>query len=350
MANIETELKQIAERIEQQADRILTEEATKMAIVSPFLRILGYDTSNPSEVIPEFTADAVGKKGEKVDYAILLDNEIVMLVECKKLGVALDRKHLAQLYRYFSVTSAQFALLTNGQIFEFYASLEEQNKLDKKPFFILDLLKLNNRDIVELEKFEKTRFDTANILRNAERLKYVSSIKKFLSSQVDEPSDEFTKFVASNVYEGRVTQSVRETIEWATKIAFNEFITEKVHSRLSSALQNSSNEKLEDLDGEVSEDEIITTPEEIEGMITIRSIVRDILDPSRVDLRDAKSYCAVLIDDNNRQPLARMHFNRKQWYLGLFDKGIENRVAISSLTDIFKYAEPLRETAKRYVK
>ena len=49
---------------------LLTEEAAKTALVMPFIQALGYDVFNPSEVIPEYTADVGTKKGEKVDYAI----------------------------------------------------------------------------------------------------------------------------------------------------------------------------------------------------------------------------------------------------------------------------------------
>lgn len=49
------------------------EEATKNALVLPFISILGYDIFDPTEVIPEFTADVGIKKGEKVDYAIQKD-------------------------------------------------------------------------------------------------------------------------------------------------------------------------------------------------------------------------------------------------------------------------------------
>ena len=36
-----------------------TEEATKTALVLPFIAALGYDVFNPSEVVPEFAAPTV---------------------------------------------------------------------------------------------------------------------------------------------------------------------------------------------------------------------------------------------------------------------------------------------------
>lgn len=83
-------------------------------------------------------------------------------------------------------------------------------------------------------------------------------------------------------------------------------------------------------------------------MLTIRAIVRDILPGGRVGMRDAKSYCAVLVDDNNRKPLARMHFDKKSWQLSLFDNEVEERVPLEGLDTIYQYADRLRATAEKY--
>lgn len=137
MSTIEESLRAISERVKSHSSTMATEEAVKTAVVLPFLRSLGYDVFDPTEVVPEFTADAVGKKGEKVDYAIKIDNEIRILIECKPISVSLDKKHLDQLYRYFSVTNAKFAILTNGRTFNFYTDLDAPNKLDTRPFLFL---------------------------------------------------------------------------------------------------------------------------------------------------------------------------------------------------------------------
>lgn len=129
----------LAQRVTRQREGIETEEACKNAFVMPFLNALGYDVFNPDIVIPEFTADVGVKKGEKVDYAIKIDGEIIMLVECKKCGCDLSSQHTSQLYRYFSVTEARFAVLTNGVQFWFYSDLDLPNRMDAKPFFIFDM-------------------------------------------------------------------------------------------------------------------------------------------------------------------------------------------------------------------
>ena len=57
---IEQALAVLSERVRSHSSTMLTEEAVKTAVVLPFFNALGYDVFNPAEVIPEFTADAVG--------------------------------------------------------------------------------------------------------------------------------------------------------------------------------------------------------------------------------------------------------------------------------------------------
>ncbi|MFQ5879035.1 MAG: restriction endonuclease, partial [Dehalococcoidia bacterium] len=96
-------VRELAARIEKRLGHIQTEEATKTSLVMPFINLaLGYNVFDPTEVIPEFTADVGTKKGEKVDYAILKDGKVIMLFECKRCGSDLDKEEASQLYRYFS--------------------------------------------------------------------------------------------------------------------------------------------------------------------------------------------------------------------------------------------------------
>lgn len=95
-------LKSLANKIESQRKSIETEEATKNAFVMPFISmVLGYDVFNPSEVVPEFTADVGIKRGEKIDYAIVNGGDVQILIECKKIGSQLSVNQASQLFRYF---------------------------------------------------------------------------------------------------------------------------------------------------------------------------------------------------------------------------------------------------------
>ena len=130
-------IKDIASRIPNQMEHIRTEEATKNAFIMPFISALGYDVFNPFEVIPEFTADIGTKKGEKVDYVIKKDDEIIILIECKWSGADLHKDHASQLFRYFSVTEARFAILTNGIDYEFYSDIDKKKQNGFKAIFFV---------------------------------------------------------------------------------------------------------------------------------------------------------------------------------------------------------------------
>ncbi len=345
--SVEEKLRVLSDRIRTHSSAMLTEEALKTAIVLPFLSALDYDVFNPDEVIPEFTADAVGKKGEKVDYAIKIDGEIRILVECKPISTVLEKVHLAQLYRYFSVTNARFAILTNGRTFHFHTDLVAPNKLDERPFLTFDLSDLQGQLTVELKKFSKAEFNVDGILQSAHRLKYTSAIKKEIGNVMENPPEDFVRMVTAGLYQGRFTAQVKEQFTPMVKAAFREIVRESVQSRLSTALAETEVSEIgvEDTEAE----DVVTTDEEREGFMIIRAIVRDLLKPARVTMRDQKSYCGILVDDNNRKPLVRLWFNRSVKYLGLFDGEKEEKVKVDSLDEVYDFADRIRETAKVYV-
>ncbi len=352
-------LSAMAAKIKQQSSAIVTEEATKNAFVMPFINnVLGYDVFDPTEVIPEFVCDIGTKKGEKIDYAILKNGEIQILIECKKIGEPLNVNHASQLFRYFHVTNARISILTNGQCYKFFTDLEAPNKMDEKPFLEIDLLDIDETVIPELKKLTKSAFDIDSIISAAGELKYVSLIKKILHAQMSNPEDDFVKFFASRVYDGILTQKVRDNFASLTKKAASQYVNAQINERLKSAmsgtqapLQDLSNltEDQEIVKESKDEPDIITTMDELEGYHIVKAIVRTVIEPQRINHRDIKSYFGILIDDNNRKPLCRLHFNRNQKYIGLFDlEKNETRHAIGSVDDIFSFADILRATASLY--
>lgn len=354
----EDRLASLATKVKNQAKAIGTEEATKNAFVMPFIStILGYDVFDPLEVVPEFTADVGTKKGEKVDYAIVRDGEVQILIECKASLGQLKIEHASQLFRYFSVTNARLAVLTNGVVWQFYTDLDAPNRMDSKPFLVLDLLDIDETLISEIQKLSKDSFDLDSIINAAEELKYVGALKREISKQFREPSDEWIKFFTTRVYDGSFTQKVREQFTSLVAKASRQFLTESVNDRLKSALGVSSmpisdaevvSEPVvaDDLDRDT---EIETTLEELEGYQIVKAIACGEVKPQRITQRDAKSYFAVLLDDNNRKPIARLHFNGRQKYLGLLDSDKnETRHALDSLEQIYQHADAIREAVRRY--
>lgn len=344
----------LAKRIDSMGPNLQTEEATKNALIMPFIQNLGYDVFDPSEVVPEYTTDHGVKKGEKVDYAVKKDDEIIMLFECKKYGAKLVAEHASQLYRYFSVSDARFGVLTNGQQYMFFTDLDRPNQMDEKPFFSIDLQNFERHEVEELKKFTKNSFDLENILNTASDLKYTTEVKKILGKELDDPSDDFVRFLSAQVYSGRFTQAVMEQFRGIVKRANRQLITEKINDRLETALAHPLSEDKEILHTDVNPDEaqgdngIVTTEEEIEAYNIVKAILRSKVEVGRIVMRDTKSYCGVLLDDNNRKPICRFHFNSKQKYLGLMKEKIESREPIDSLDEIFKYSDQLIATVEEY--
>jgi hypothetical protein len=352
----------IAQKVKNQREAIHTEEATKNAFVMPFIsNVLGYDVFNPMEVVPEFTADVGIKKGEKIDYAIMRDGEVQMLIECKKSTEKLTIENASQLYRYFAVTNARVAVLTNGETYQFYTDLDAPNRMDDKPFLVLDLLDIDETLIPELRKLTKDAFDLDSIVNAAGELKYIGQIKRVLAGEFRDPDDDWVRFFTTRVYDGAITQRVRDQFTPLVAKATKQFLNDQVNERLKTALGGSNYTVEPAPEDSVSsqppaendlqrDTEIETTLEELEGYQIVKAIACAEVKPQRIAQRDSKSYFAVLLDDNNRKPVARLHFNgRSKKYLGLFDADKnETRHEIESLDEIYRFADDIREAVRRY--
>lgn len=327
----------------------LTEEATKTGYIFPLLAALGYDVFDPNEVLPEFVADIGRKKGEKVDIALMQDGRPVILIECKKLGTQLDPGHATQLRRYYNAVDAKFAILTNGQQYMFFADLDSQNNMDDKPFFQFDITSYSKTDLRELEKFSKDVFDEERILQTANELKYMRVIEERIDKEISNPSHEFIKVLASDSFDGRWTAQALERFQGIIRKAFKHYLDERLRTTLENAMKKASGGEVDEPEEvQNEENKIVTTQEEIDGFNIIRAIIADTIDPARVYMRDRQSYCGILIDDNNRKPLVRLHFNSSRWKVGLFDGDKEERVDINSLNDLFALSDRLKATVKKY--
>ena len=331
-------LADLQERVAAYRKILLTEEAAKTALVLPFLSALGFDIFDPTEVVPEYIADRGTKRGEKVDYAIRQQGRVALLVECKPAAVALDPSHASQLFRYFSVTEARLAILTNGIDYQFFADIDKPNMMDDRPFFSFSLASLRPHDIRTIEKFTKPLLNVHRIVGEAAQMKLQALVRHAVERELVEPSAEFVSLIARRVHPGKLTRALHQLYGPLVRATVAAVVRDRVAKRLSSAL------------GAAPEGDAFmrvpapatpaTSDDELWGFRIVQAIAARIVDPRRVVLREGKRYCAVLLDNNNRRTLARLHFRgRGARYVGTLAGQDETRVAIADLTDIFRLAD-----------
>lgn len=352
------QIKYISQQVLKLREQILTEEATKNAFVMPFINALGYNVFNPMEVCPEFTADVPGLKGEKVDYAIMMDGKPTILIECKWCNGSLENpKHSSQLHRYFHTTTAKFSILTNGILYRFYTDTEKPNIMDEKPFFEFSMLDFNESTINELKRFSKSSFNPDELGDVAKTLLYTKEIKRLMAEQLVEPSPEFVKFFASQVYSGRLVASVAEKFTEITKRSLREFINERITERLSKAIDlpdhtTSSTETQESELEPISDEEgIVTTEEELEAFHIVKAILREVVDIGRIQHKDTRSYFGVNLDGKVSKTICRLRFFLNKKSIAILDAdGKEAKKHISSLDEIYGVAGILKDRAKYLAK
>lgn len=348
------ELKQFSNRVEKIKDQLKTEEATKTSLILPFFQMLGYDIFNPLEFVPEFVADAGIKKGEKVDYAIMIDNKPIILVEAKWCGDTLTN-HDSQLFRYFVTTPAKFAILTNGIIYKIYTDLEEPNKMDETPFLEFSILDIKETVVPEIKKFHKSNFDLDAIFNTASELKYSSRIKQLLLQQLDAPTDNFVNYILSEVYSGRKTQNVVDKFREISKKSLNQFISELMNERIKKALEKSPPEPPKEGENPAPESiekvapKINTTIQELESFFILKTMLKDVIPPNRITYKDTESYFGILLDSNTWKWVCRLTLGESQSFIYIPDenkKGI--RYPLASIDDIYNYKDKIVEVVKRY--
>ena len=358
----EDEVKDFCKTIPDKLEHIDSEETSKIALITPFLRLMGYDTTNPAEVKAEYTADVGTKQGEKVDFAILEDGNPIIFIECKSATNELNTDNISQLFRYFSITDIQIGLLTNGVEYQFFTTGEDNNRMDEKPFLDIDLLNLTKKDIKELEKFKKVNFDIDEVVSRADNLKYRNLIKKTLLSEFEHPSDEFVKAIGKQVYEGILTQNVKEKFSNIISIAINEIINEKINKTLADAVASNEEEQEDnnavEAEEENNEDGVVTTELEKEAYLIVKSIASELIDAGLVAMRDRKHYCNILYDDNQRFPIVRLYFNnpehlRVEFYdkITLTSNGgkIGEKVNIEQVSDLYNHKQRMIDVVQQYL-
>lgn len=306
------DIAKVAEQVRKRAELVTGEQGTKMGLIIPFFSALGYDVFDPTEVIPEFIADFATKKAgqfEKVDYAIAINGDTVMIVEAK----ARDQKptaHDGQLKRYFNgLLKTKVAIVTNGIEYRFFTDLRHENVMDDEPFFSFNILNYEPKQIENLKLFHRDNFDSAQIKQQAEEMIYLQGMTKLIDELLRSPSDDFIRFLVSQLstvnpnctVEGRVTSKIIEKFKLIVKKSIQNSLVELMTQSISREMGEKSEiivspdvDECEIIEPELETSNIETTGEELQAFEIVKTIAaRSQSYKLDVQYKDVVSYFGV---------------------------------------------------------
>lgn len=174
-----------------------TEEQTKMGLILPLFMNLGYNVFDPDEFVPEADAQFNGQKGVRVDYAVYVSGQPVMLIECKQRDKALDQ-HVNQLGMYFnSLVEMKLGVLTNGDDYWFFTDSKHENIMDPDPYFKIRLSTATAEEIQQLEdKFSRQNITKIDIKKDLKWQQYLDLCDDFVNNIY---SNKIPNWVVSNI-------------------------------------------------------------------------------------------------------------------------------------------------------
>ena len=320
----------IRAKLEKFGDDLDNEEITKDVLIRPMIQALGYDSSDPTQVKAEYSVTL--KKGGRgrADYVIMHNGEPAIVMECKALGVQLDQKIQRQMLQYADALGAFAGIVTDGDRFLCFANVEEEDRIDSRCYYEMRLSEQQEADESALALLSKERFFRRQL--HAKAGSFMANLDRddTLEQVLSDPRLE------QEIYRlAGIEDSTRRDNELNATL---NSLQQKIRCTIEQLVR-----------GELEFPEILTTNEEFDGFLLCKGMLHGVIDPERITFRDRKTYFSVLVDDNNRKPLCRFHFNGRIKHLGTFDADKqETRHAIEEVDDLLKFARTLRRTAKQY--
>jgi len=131
MKNVEKCIEALRAHLERHRHTSMKEYPTRTIFIDPLLSALGWDVRDPDEVELEYpTVDS-----KSVDYAMKINRKVVLLLEAKQLGDALDDvKSITQVVGYAANDGIEWCVLTNGVRYKVYRASEKASAPDKLLF------------------------------------------------------------------------------------------------------------------------------------------------------------------------------------------------------------------------
>lgn len=338
------------------------EAATKLSLIIPFIEALGYDTRNLDEVFPEYNASIGEHKDAWADYAILKDGKPIIIIEAKAYGVPLDAKKCNQLLLYFAGVNPEVGILTDGVTYQFFTKEADSEKMDTRPYMVLNMEKPDPILLNELKNISKEKFEHENVLNAADELRYNREFKQILDKQFKEsPEEGFLRFFLSHTnadgekcFDGVITKKVVERFTPVLGRALTQYLRGKFQEWLNNAIEKPDNaEGDENKTPEpsvepISDNGIITTEDELQAGFILKSICGELVPIKDIVMKDYKQFCNFYYKGClNSKLVLRLYFNEKPYFIGLYDMENEEKIPVDSPQDLFNYKERLLNRLKQ---
>ena len=278
----------------------INESETRDYLIERFFEELGY--SKMEHYSHEFSLHIDKGKVKKVDMVITLNRRNpIMLIECKKATINLNKNHYNQLAEYFEEhKESKVGVLTNGIQYEFYSVKWNDDKaLNDKPFIVFDLNDFTRADLEDIANFHIKLFDVNNIISMAEEKYFLDDFDDALVNTLYPASIEFKKLVYNNMGGLRLTEK----------------ISDRIHKLINSISLQDAVEKVKVLEGKDSSSGVYTTSVELKAFQIIKTIIA--LTPKlknqvdRVSYKDYKGQFKIIVDNMPSKEICHLVLNQR---------------------------------------
>ena len=241
---LKASLSSYAEKVRKHQDAHLNEAQTRITLIGPYLEQLGYDVRDPSIVATEYAADLSHRAGKKVDYAVIHEGRPFIVIEAKAVTTSLGTTASKQLSDYFTGAEAEYAVHTNGIDWHWYQlDVENQRKIATEPFLTHSTLEPKDAEMAWLCRIHAANYDADTLKEHALEMDVTRQIQQWIQATMIEPSEDFGRFLAKQLYHGRTTSKVQQRYQAAAKTALQNLRAEIIDNALARFRETPNNEK-----------------------------------------------------------------------------------------------------------
>lgn len=312
-------IRSLQARLRANRSKVRTDEAARAALVLPFIQSLGYDVFDPEEVVPGFT------RGQgRADFVVLDGEQHRIVISLAQDPTDLTADRAVRLAECFANVSATTAILTDGSLYRVHTDADQPGRMDEEPLLSVDLGGTADVDPAILSGLEKDTFDIASLASAAKTRRYEEAVRRAVGDELADPSETFIDIIG-----GRMRAAGFEPRD-------DLFQRVSAISLFSPSAAGAGTDGATAVTEIASGDDRVMTQDEMLGYHIVRAIAAKHIDASRITARPAQSYCAILLDDNNRKSIGRLHFNSQTVkYLGTFVDKKETRRQVQGPNGIY---------------